>query len=91
MIFSQKSLPCQSNWAFVFLFALTVLPLGIANAEEEEQDWSAERQEFVERIEEFTREIEELRYDDDDYWAKHLVGRRDYYKGILPMLDEILK
>jgi hypothetical protein len=91
MIFSQNSLPCKSNWAFVLLFALTVLPLGIANAEEEKKDWSAERREFVERIEELTREIEELRYEGEDNWAKHLVGRRDYYKGILLMLDEILK
>ena len=89
MIVSQKSIPFKSNW--VLLFALLLLPLGIANAEEDKKDWSAERQEFVERIEELTREIEEPRYEGEDNWAKHLEGRRDYYKGILLMLDEILK
>ena len=89
MIVSQKSIPFKSNW--VLLFALLLLPLGIANAEEDKKDWSAERQEYVERIEELTREIEELRYEGEDNWAKHLEGRRDYYKGILLMLDEILK
>ncbi len=59
--------------------------------EGEEKDWSAERREFVERIEELTREIEERRYEGEDNWAKHLVGRRDYFEGILPMLDEILE
>ena len=73
MIVSQKSLPFKSNW--VFLFALLLLPLGIANAEEDKKDWSAERQEFVERIEELTREIQELRYEGEDKWAKHLEGR----------------
>ena len=93
MIVSQNSLAFKSNWVSVFLFALIVLPLGIANAEEaeEKKDWSAERREYVERIEELTREIEELRYDDADHWTKHLVGRRDYSKGMLPMLDQILK
>lgn len=91
MIVSQNSLPFKSNWMSVFLFALIVLPLGIANAEEEKKDWSAERQEYVERIEELTQEIEELRYDENDNWAKHVVGQRDYLKGILPILDEIHK
>ena len=91
MIVSQNSLPFKSNWMSVFLFASIVLPLGIANAEEEKKDWSAERQEYVERIEELTQEIEELRYDENDNWAKHVVGQRDYLKGILPMLDEIQK
>jgi hypothetical protein len=76
----------------VFLFALIVLPLGITNAEEEEKEnWSATRREFVERGEELTEEIEELRNEGEDNWAKHLVGRRDFLKGILPMLDEIVK
>ena len=88
-IVSQRSLPFKSNWVSVFLFALIVLPLGIANAEEEKKDWSAERKEYVERIEELTQEIEELRYDENDNWAKHVVGQRDYLEGILPMLDEI--
>jgi hypothetical protein len=91
MIVSQNTLAFKSNWVSVFLLALIVLPLGIANAEEEKKDWSAERGEFVERIEELTREIEELRNEGEDNWAKHLVGRRDYFKGILLMLDEILK
>ena len=89
MIVSQKSIPFKSNW--VLLFALLLLPLGIANAEEDRKDWSAERQEYAERIAELTREIEELRNEGEDNWAKHLEGRRDYYKGILLMLDEILK
>lgn len=91
MIVSQKSLPFRSNRVSLFLFALIVLPLGIANAEEDKKDWSAERQEYVERIKELTREIEELRYEGKDNWAKHLEGRRDHYKGALLMLDEILK
>jgi|GEM_PF-5516822 len=91
MIVAQHSLPFKSNWVSVFLFALIVLPLGLANAEEEKKDWSAERREYVERIEELTQEIEELRFDENDNWVKHVVGQRDYLKGILPMLDEIQK
>jgi hypothetical protein len=91
MIVSQNSLAFKSHWASVFLFALTVLPIGIANADDEQKDWSAERREFVERIEELTREIEELRNEGNDNWAQHLVGRRDYSRGILPMLDQILE
>ena len=92
MIVSQNPLPVTSSWASVFLFALLVLPLGIANAEEEEkEDWSATRREFVERVEELTGEIEELRNEGEDSWAKHLIGRRYYLKSILPKLDEIVK
>jgi beta-lactamase regulating signal transducer with metallopeptidase domain len=87
MIVSQNSLAFKSNWVSVFLFALIVLPLGIANAEEVKKDWLAERREFVERIEELTREIEEVRNEGEDNWAKHLVGRQNYFKGILLMLD----
>ena len=89
MIVSQKSIPFKSNW--VLLFALLLLPLGIANAEDDKKDWSAERQEYAERIAELTREIEELRNEGEDRWAKHLIGRRDYLKSILPKLDEIVK
>jgi beta-lactamase regulating signal transducer with metallopeptidase domain len=91
MIVSQNPLPITTSWASVFLFALLVLPFGIANAEEKKKDWSAEHKEFVERIEEFTGEIEELRNEGEDSWAKHLIGRRDYLKSILPKLDEIAK
>ena len=91
MIVSQNPLPITTSWASVFLFALLVLPFGIANAEEKRKDWSAEHKEFVERIEEFTGEIEELRNEGEDSWAKHLIGRRDYLKSILPKLDEIAK
>ena len=91
MIVSQNLLPITTSWASVFLFALLVLPFGIANAEEKKKDWSAEHKEFVERIEEFTGEIEELRNEGEDSWAKHLIGRRDYLKSILPKLDEIVK
>ena len=54
-------------------------------------DWSAERRENVQRIDELTQEIEELRFDKNDNWVKHVVGQRDYLMGILPMLDEIQK
>lgn len=92
MIVSQNAVPIKSSWACVCLFALLVLPFGIANAEEEEkEDWSATRREFVERVEELTGEIEELRNEGEDSWAKHLIGRRDYLKSILPKLDEIVK
>ena len=92
MLISQNSLPANPNWVSLFLFALIVLPLGITNAAaEEKKDWSAERREFVGRIEELTREIKELRYEGEENWAKHHVGRRDYFKGILLLLDEILK
>ncbi len=91
MIVSQNPLPITTSWASVFLFALLVLPFGIANAEEKKKDWSAEHKEFVERIEEFTGEIEELRNEGEDSWAKHLIGRRDYLKSILPKLDDITK
>ena len=91
MVVSQNSIPFKSNWLSVYLFVLIVLPLGLANAEEEGKDWSAERREFVERIDEFTREIKELRNEGSDNWAKHLADRRDYCKSILPMLDQILK
>jgi hypothetical protein len=91
MVISQNSIPFESNWLFVCLFVLIVLPLRVANAEEEGKDWSAERREFVERIDEFTREIKELRNEGSDNWAMHLTDRRDYCKSILPMLDQILK
>ena len=91
MVASPNSIPVKSKWLSVYLFVLIVLPLGLANAEEEGKDWSAERREYVERIDEFTREIKELRNEGSDNWAKHLADRRDYCKSILPMLDQILK
>ena len=91
MVISQNSIQFKSNWLLVCRFVLFLLPLGIANAEEEGKDWSAERREFVERIEEFTREIKEHRDEGSDSWAKHLAERRDYCKSMLPMLDRILK
>jgi len=92
MIVSQNPVPIKSSLSCVFLIALLVLPFGIANAEgEEKEDWSATRREFVERVEELSGEIEEHRNEGDDSWVKHLIGRRDYLKSILPKLDEIVK
>ena len=91
MFVLQSSIPFKSNWLSVSVLGLIVLPLGLANAEEEGKDWSSDRREFVERIDEFTREIKELRNEGSDNWAKHLAARRDYCKSILPMLDQILE
>ena len=91
MVALQNSIPFKSKWLSVYLFVLIVLPLGPANGEDDGKDWSAERREYVERIEEFTREIKEIRNEGSDNWAKHVADRRDYCKSILPMLDQILK
>lgn len=91
MVALQNSIPFKSEWLSVYLFVLIVLPLGPANGEEDGKDWSAERREYVDRIDEFTREIKELRNEGSDNWAKHLADRRDHCKSILPMLDQILK
>ena len=91
MAVSKNSIPYPSNWRFAYLVVFVVLPLGLASAEEEGKDWSAERREYEERVDEFTREIKELRSEGSDNWAKHLADRRKYCKSILPMLDQILK
>lgn len=91
MVVSKNPTPFQSYWLFVYLFVLMALPHGLANADEEGKDWSAERREYEERIDEFTREIKELRNEGSDNWAKHLTDRRGYCKSILPILDQILK
>ena len=58
MFVSQNSIPFTSNWLSVLLFALFVLPLGRANAEEG-KDWSAERREYEERVDEFAKEVKD--------------------------------
>ena len=73
------------------LLLFFVLPLGLANAEEKGKDWSVERREYEERIDQLTREIKEHRNEGSDSWAKHLTDRLDYCKSMLPMLDEILR
>lgn len=91
MVALRNSIPFKSEWLSVYLFVLIVLPLGPAIGEEDGKDWSAERREYVDRLDEFTREIKELRNEGSDNWAKHLADRRDHCKSILPMLDQILK
>ena len=89
MLFSQNTIPLQSKWRPAQLLVLIVFPIGLANAEEG-KDWSIERREFVERIEEFTREIKEHHNEGSDSWAKHLSDRRDFCKSMLARLDQIL-
>ena len=91
MVISQNSIQFKANWLLVCRFVLFLLPLGIANAEEEGKDWAGERREYEVRIDEFTREIKEHRNEGSDSWAKHLTDRRDYCKSMLPMLDQILE
>jgi hypothetical protein len=57
----------------------------------ERETWSARRVELAEVVEDLTEEIDELREDGEDRWAKPLESRLKRIRSILSMVDQVLE
>ncbi len=53
--------------------------------------WSVRRFELAEVVKDLTKEIDDLREEGKDRWSEHLESRREQFRSILSMVDQVLQ